>query len=423
MIVPALLTVRRFLPLFAAQFLGAANDNLFKNALVVLVVFRLAPSGGLSPSILVTLAGGVFILPFFLFSATAGQMADRFRKTTLVRLVKLAEIVIAVAGAGALIGGNVVALLGVLFLFGLHSTVFGPLKYALLPEMLAADELVAGNALVEAGTFVAILLGTIAGGVLVTRPGGEWMVAVLMVIAALGGASAAWVMPQSAPGRPQVRIRANLLADTADVLALLRGCPQAWRAVLGISWFWLVGATYLAQFPAFAKQVLFADEQAVTLMLTVFSVGIAVGSFLCGRMLGGRLSLRTLPWGIAGLSLFGGDLWLTSSEWASAGGTELSSLAIFLVEPGAWRVMADLAGVAVSGGFYIVPLYTLMQTASAEAERGRIVAANNILNAAFMVVSALAAAAALAAGATIPQLFLAVSCLNLLALVLRPHRV
>jgi Major Facilitator Superfamily. len=411
----ALLARRRFLPLFVSQFLGAANDNLFKNALVILVIYRLGDGVDMAPQVLVTVAGGLFILPFFLFSASAGRLADRFEKGGLMRWIKLAEVFIALLGAWSLLAAHVPGMLAVLFLFGLHSTFFGPLKYAVLPEYLGTGELIGGNALIEGGTFLAILLGTIAGGLLVLGEGGTLTVSVLMVAAAVGGFAASLFLPKAHPGNPAVRPRLNIAADTLEVLTLMRGRRDVHLAVLGISWFWLVGATYLTQLPAFAKDALGADEQAVTLMLTVFSVGIGLGSVLCGRLLKGELSARHVPLAALGMTVLAVDLWLAAGSGAGQGGAAPVPLAEFLSRPANWRVLADLLLMAVCGGIYIVPLYVIMQVRSDEAVRARIVAANNIMNAAFMVASAVAGGAMLAAGLSVPQLFLVTGLGNLAA--------
>ena len=407
-----LLARRRFLPLFVTQFLGATNDNLFKNALVILIVYRLGAYAGLPPQILVTLAAGIFILPFFLLSATAGQIADRYEKTGLIKLVKLSEIGIAGLAAWSLAANDALFMLIVLFLFGVHSTLFGPLKYAILPEHLAEDELIAGNALIETGTFLAILIGTIVGGLLILTGAGIAVVSTLMLGAAIAGFAVSLFMPRAHPGNRDVVVRANVLRETAAIVAIARRRRDVFLSILGISWFWLVGATYLAQFPAFAKDVLHADEHAVTLMLTVFTVGIGIGSMLCGRLLNGEISARHVPLAALGLSLFALDLYFAAGA-VDGGAGPLAPVDAFLRHPGTWRVLFDLLMIAVCGGIYIVPLYAIMQAHSAEAERARTVAANNILNALFMVASAIVSAAMLAAGFTVDEVFLAMAVANL----------
>lgn len=410
-----LLGARRFLPLFVAQFLGAANDNIFKNALVILIVYRLGEQMALPPQILVTVAAGLFILPFFLLSATAGQVSDRFEKSGLIKIVKLAEVVVAGLGLWALVEADVPSMLAVLFGFGLQATFFGPLKYAVLPEHLSADELVGGNALIEGGTFIAILLGTVTGGLLILTENGTVLVSGLMMALAAGGFVASLFLPRARPGNSSVRISANILAETKAVMRLIRGRRELFLSVLGISWFWLMGATFLAQFPAFTKDVLGADQHVVTLLLTVFSVGIGIGSVLCGRLLKGEVSARHVPFAALGMTLFSFDLYFASGS-SQAGGT-LVGLGEFLGDPAHWRVLGDLLGVAVCGGIYIVPLYTILQTRSDDDSRARAVAANNVMNAAFMVISAAAGAGMLALGFSVPQVFLAQATANLVVAV------
>lgn len=408
------LSKRRFWPLFASQFLGAGNDNVFKNAIAILVIYRLSELSPVAPEILVSVAAGLFILPFFLFSATAGQIADRYEKSGLIRRVKLAEIFIALLGAAALLIPSIPGMLFVLFLLGLQSTFFGPLKYAILPEQLAEDELVDGNALIEGGTFLAILLGTVAGGTLVLGEGGTATVAALMVGLAVAGWVASLYLPAARPGNPAIAIEANFLKEAGAVLGLVRRQRALFLSVLGISWFWLVGATYLAQFPAFAKQVLRADEQAVTLMLTVFSVGIGIGSVLCTRLLKGEISAHPVPFAALAMTFFAFDLWLSGNGYGrTMDGAGVQTLEQFLARPAAWRVLIDLLLLAIAGGIYIVPLYTILQARSEAGERARVIAANNIVNAAFMVASAAGSAGLLALGFSVPELFLTVAILNL----------
>jgi acyl-[acyl-carrier-protein]-phospholipid O-acyltransferase/long-chain-fatty-acid--[acyl-carrier-protein] ligase len=406
-----LLAHRRFLPLFVSQFLGAANDNLFKNALVILVVYRLGSGAGMEPKILATIAAGLFIAPYFLFSALAGQLSDRFEKTGLMKLWKAAEIAISAIGAWALVAENVPMMLTALFLLGAQSTFVGPIKYAVLPELLERDELIGGNALIEGGTFLAILIGTIAGGTLVALDGGSRMVSVGMMAAAVAGFAAALMLPRAHAGNPEVRVRFALVSDTAELWRLIRARRDLYLSVLGISWFWLVGATYLSQFPAFAKDVLGADEHAVTLMLTMFSVGIGVGSVLCGRLLKGEISARHVPFAALGMTVFAFDLYFAAGN-AGGNGT-LVSLSQFLSHPANWRVLADLLAFAVCGGIYIVPLYAILQARSDESARARAIAANNVANALFMVTGALASAALLALNVSVTGIFLTLGAANL----------
>jgi acyl-[acyl-carrier-protein]-phospholipid O-acyltransferase / long-chain-fatty-acid--[acyl-carrier-protein] ligase len=401
--VTALLLSRRFGPLFATQFLSAFNDNALRNALVLMIAYRADAAGQFAAQIMIPLAAGLFMLPFFLCSASAGQIADEEDKAWLIRLIKLIEIPVMLAAAGGVLAGSAGVLLALLFAMGIEAAFFGPLKYAILPELLGAEELLLGNALVEAGTFVAILLGTIAGMLIATRHGAG-AVAALIVGVGLSAWGASWGIPRREPAARREGSRWNLLATTWRVLRQAAAEPVPFRSMLGISWFWLAGAVYLSQFPSYVRFILGAKEAVVTLFLTLFSVGIAVGSLLCNRLLGGKPGLRYVPWGALGIGLFSIDFWLASPTAAAPG--ELASLGAFLSEPAHWRILTDLFGIAASGGIFVVPLYTLLQIATERAHRARAIAANNIVNAAAMVISSAATMALIAAGTTIPGLFL-----------------
>lgn len=398
-----LLATRRFLPLFLTQFLGAFNDNLFKNALAILVAYRLAEAEGLDGKLLVTIAGGVFILPFFLLSATAGQLADRSDKARLIRRVKEAEVAVMALGAVALVLSEVWMLLAVLFLMGAQSAFFGPLKYGILPDHLDEDELIGGNGLVETGTFLAILAGTIAGALLILEPGGVPLCAALVVGFAALGRLAAHPIPPAPAADPQAPLSFNVLVTTWRGVRDLGREPLVLGAVIGISWFWLLGATFLVQFPNYAKEQLNAGQEVVTLFLTLFSVGIGIGSLLCNRLLKGRVSLALAPFAAIAIALFCVDLHLASPATAARG--PLLGVAEFLDDTGNWRLVADLLGISVAGGLYIVPLYAVIQTRTAARRRARTVAANNILNALFMVVSAAATGGLFALGASVTGVF------------------
>jgi MFS family permease len=399
----ALLVSRRFGPLFATQFLSAFNDNALRNALVLMIAYRADATSQLSAQIMIPLAAGLFMLPFFLCSASAGQIADESDKAWLIRLIKLLEIPVMLAAAGGVLVGSAAVLLALLFTMGIQAAFFGPLKYAILPDLLAPGELLLGNALVEAGTFIAILLGTIAGMLIATRHGAA-AVAALIVIVALAAWAASWGILHTSPAARRGRSRWRLFATTARVTRQAAGEPVPFRSMLGISWFWLAGATYLSQFPSYVRFVLGAEEAVVTLFLTLFSVGIALGSLLCNRLLGGKLSARCVPWGTLGIGLFSIDLWLASPEPAGAG--ELATLGAFLGDPAHWRILADLFGIAASGGVFVVPLYALLQAATEREHRARVIAANNVINAAAMVISSGAVIALIAAGVGVPGLFL-----------------
>lgn len=398
-----LLTTRRFAPFFATQFLGAFNDNLFKNALIVLLTFQAAQWTTLPAGVLANLAAGIFILPFFLFSATAGQLADKYDKARLARLVKLLEMLIMGVAAAGFALHSLAVLLAALFLLGLHSTLFGPVKYAILPQHLHADELVGGNALVEAGTFVAILLGTLAGGLLAGTGGDPRWVAFAGLLVAVAGYLASRGIPAAPPPAPGLTINPNPLTETWRNLGFARANRTVFLSILGISWFWLYGALFLAQFPAYAKDVLGGDETSVTLLLATFTLGIGLGSLLCERLSGRLVEIGLVPFGSIGLILFGLDLAFASPAALPAGAPLATGALLGL--PGSWRVLGDLFALGLFGGFFIVPLYALVQLRSAAGQRARIIAANNILNALFMVGGALAAAGLLAAGVSIPWLF------------------
>ena len=398
-----LLKTRRFLPFFGTQFLGAFNDNLFKNALVVLLTFQAASWTTLKPELLANMAAGIFILPFFLFSATAGQLADKYDKAKLARLVKLLEIAIMlVVGVGFALH-SLTILMFALFLFGLHSTLFGPVKYAILPQHLKEEELVGGNALVEAGTFVAILIGTLIGGLMAGLPQGTVWITAAGLLVAIAGYLASRGIPVAPAPEPQLRVNHNPFVETWRNIGFARENRTVFLAILGISWFWLYGALFLAQFPAYTKNVLGGSETTVTLLLATFTIGIGAGSLLCERLSGKMVEIGLVPFGSIGLTLFGLDLAWASPTTPPAG--EALTVMALLATPGMWRVLLDLAAIGLFGGFFIVPLYALIQTRSSVSHRARIIAGNNIMNALFMVVGAVAAAGLLSAGLSIPALF------------------
>ncbi len=405
-----LLRERRFAPFFWTQFLGAGNDNIYKNALVIFVAFHAASLVSLDPNALVNLAGAVFIAPFVLFSATAGQLADKVEKSRLIRWIKLFEIAIMAVGFAGFWHRDLTLLFTALALLGVHSTLFGPVKYAILPQHLANEELVGGNGLVEMGTFVAILLGTIAGGLVVAIEGAGPIVAGGVSIAvAVAGYLVSRGIPLTPAVDPVLVINWNPFTETWRNLRFAQGNRVVWLSMLGISWFWFYGATFLAQFAGFARDILGGNEHVVTLLLALFSIGIGAGSLLCERLSGRRVELGLVPFGSIGLTLFAVDLWLASRHLSA---TELNGLDVFFREPAHWRVAADLMLIGLFGGFYIVPLYALIQERSAPSHRSRIIAANNILNALFMVASAGLAIGLLEAGLSIPDLFLVTAVMN-----------
>jgi len=404
-----LLGERRFGPFFFTQFLGAFNDNLFKNALVILVTFHAAGLSTLGAGELANLAQALFILPFFLFSAQAGQLADKFDRSRIIRLVKLAEIGIMLIALAGFHLRSLELLLAALFLMGLHSTVFGPAKYAYLPQHLAPTELVGGNGLVETGTFLAILLGTVLGGILLGAAGETAIVSAAVVGVAVLGYLASRAVPRSPPPVPELVIDWNPVRETWRNLKFTASNRTLFRAVLGVSWFWFYGAIFLTQFPAYARDVLGGDGTVVTTLLAVFSVGIGAGSLLCERLSGHKVEIGLVPFGSIGMTLAAADLFFASP---AAGAGSLASAGQFLASPGAFRILFDLLLIGIFGGFFIVPLYALIQSRLEPAHQSRIIAGNNILNAAFVVVSAIVAVGLLKAGLTIPQLFLVTAALN-----------
>ncbi len=412
-----LLGQRRFAPFFWTQFAGAANDNLFKFSFTVLVTYQLQVSW-LPPALAGLVIGALFILPFVLFSATSGQLCDRLEKTRVIRAVKNLEIVImAVAALAFVIDApdvQAVILLACTFLMGLHSTLFGPVKYALLPQVLAEHELVGGNAWVESGTFVAILLGNLAGGLLIGLPeiGPQAVAMACLLLAALGRLSAGRIEPLPATD-PQLRINWIPWTETRANLRLAREDAVSWNMLLGISWLWLFGAVFLSQFPVLAKEVLRGNEQVASLLLVVFSIGIGVGSLLCERLSRGTVEIGLVPLGALGMSVFTLDFWLATRSLPAA---ELMNLSAFLVQPAHWRVLMDLGLLSLSAGLFSVPMYALIQVRSRASHRSRIIAANNILNALYMVASALICAALLMAGVSLQGLFLLLGLANLLML-------
>ena len=403
-----LLGARRFGPFFWTQFLGALNDNLFKNALVILFAFRMS-GVAFSENTLVNLSTGLLTLPFFLFSASAGQIADKFDKARIIRLVKLFEIGIMLLGAAGLRLHSVPLLLAVVFLMGTHSAVFGPVKYSILPQHLHPDELVGGNALVQMGTFAAILLGTILGGALVKLGGETAVSATVLALAGAGWLASRGVPPAPAPAA-DLRLDWHPVRETLRIVGFARENRTVFLSILGISWFWFYGALFLAQFPGLTRHVLGGDEWVATLLLVVFSVGVALGCMLCERLSSRTVELGLVPFGSIGLSLFAADLFFATRGLAPAG-APVGPLA-FLQSLHHWRVLADLVLIGAFGGFFIVPLQALVQQRSEPSRRSRIIAANNILNAAFMVLAAVLGIVLRDAGLTIPQLVLATAVVN-----------
>jgi 1-acyl-sn-glycerol-3-phosphate acyltransferase len=405
-----LLAERRFGPFFGVQFLGAFNDNVFKQALVILLAYQTASFTTMSSDTLQNLAQALFILPFFLFSATAGQIADKFEKSTLITITVAIELAVMALGAWGLFAQDLALLLAALFLGGVQSALFGPVKYAILPQHLNETEIVGGNGMVEMGTSIAILLGMVYGGWMITQPGwGVAGVAVSAIAISAAGIALSRFIPKSPAPSPELRINWNPLTETWRNLRFTAQNRTVWLSILGISWFWFYGAMFITQFPNLSRNVLAASEHVVTLLLVVFSVGIGAGSLLCERLSGKKVEIGLVPFGSIGLTLFGVDLWLAAELHAPHGA---QTLAEFARDASHWRMLADLFLIGLFGGFYIVPLYALVQTRSDPAHRSRVIAGNNILNAAFIVAAAALAIGLFSAGLTIPQLILVTALLN-----------
>ena len=405
----ALLKQRRFAPFFWTQFAGAANDNLFKFAFTVMVTYQLQVAW-LPPSLAGLVIGALFILPFLLFSATSGQLADKYDKRSLILFVKWLEIAIMLVAAAGFFTANVATLLACTFLMGLHSTLFGPVKFAYLPQHLGERELTGGNGMVEMGTFVAILLGNVAGGLIVAIPevGAHWVGIGCIALAVAGRVVSHWI-PASPATDPGLAINWNPFTETWRNLKLAHGNVVVFRSLLGISWMWFFGAVFLSQFPSFAKDVLHGNEQVASLLLVVFSVGIGAGSLMCERLSRRHVDIGLVPVGAIGMTVFAGDLYFASRGLPVVAP---QTLAQFTAVPAHWRVMADLALLSFFAGLYSVPMYALIQLRAQPTHRARIIAANNILNALFMIASAVIAGALLQAGLTIPQVFLVVGIAN-----------
>jgi 1-acyl-sn-glycerol-3-phosphate acyltransferase len=404
-----LLKQRRFAPFFWTQFLGAFNDNLFKTALIVILTYDAASWTTIQPAVLNNVIPGLFILPFVLFSGTAGQIADKVEKGRLARAVKVLEIgIMAVAGVGWMTHTLWLLVLAVVGM-GVHSTLFGPVKFAYLPQHLKQEELVGGNGVIEMGSFVGILLGEIMGALLVAQPNGIALVAAGTLFTALLGLFASWRIPRSPAPEPQLRISANFLAESWRNLRYSSRNRTVFLSMLGNSWFWFYGALVLSQFPVYAKDYLHGDHSVFVLLLTVFSLGIGTGSLLCEKLSGRKVEIGLVPFGSFGLTVFGIDLYFASQHYVN---TQAVGALALLAQPGVPRILADMVLLGIFGGFFIVPLFALIQTRCDPKHVARTIAGTNILNALFMVAAAGVAIVLLNHGFTIPQLFLVTAVLN-----------
>ncbi len=418
-----LFTSRRFLPLFITQFLGAFNDNAFKNAFLIWFTYDVSVYHGLNAPLMVTLASGLFILPFFLFSAMAGQICDKYEKSWLTQKIKLAEIILMLACGFFFNVNSIMGLLLVLFLMGVQSTFFGPIKYSLLPEHLLEKELVSGNAYIEAGTFLSILLGTIFGGLIILTEYGKTLLTISVLLFAVVGYGASFFIPKSIVGDPQIKIDWNIFGQTNTIINYVRKEKVIWLAILGISWFWLIGVSFLTQFPTYTKDIIGGNEHLVTLFLTLFSVGIGIGSMLCNSLLQGKISTKLIPYGCLGMSfaillfvfcsaLFQQHL-ISLSHASSTTRTLLSITDFFHMHFSSYGIVCSLLILSIFGGIYIVPLYAIMQHYAEPAHMARVIAANNIINAIFMVLASILAFALFAIHFSSTDLFLTLAFMNL----------
>jgi 1-acyl-sn-glycerol-3-phosphate acyltransferase len=402
-----LLSSKRFRPFFLTQLMGAFNDNLYKNGLTIFVAFQAANISQQQSNTLVNIAAGLFILPFFLFSPIAGQLADKYEKSMLIQRIKLLEIAIMLLGACAFVLQSPFLLISILFLMGTQSALFGPAKYSLLPQALRTEELVGGNAMVEFGTFLAIIAGLIVSVYLMSL--GVYAMAIAVLVVAASGYWASRGIPQLPAIASELKISFNIPRQTLSILRDARANLTVFYSVMGISWFWFIGITYITQLPNYVRYELGGNEQVYVLLLAMFSLGIGAGSFLCERLSGRRVEIGLVPIGALGLTLFGVDLYFNRGLSTGSG---LMSPSDFIAQVSSLRVCFDIIMLGVSGGLYIVPLYALVQQRSEESKRARIIAANNVLNAVFMVVASLYGLFALSAGVSIPMLFLIVALMN-----------
>lgn len=403
-----LLAQRRFAPFFAVQALAAFNDNAFRNATIVLVGFQL----GLSTSRIgfySNLAPALFILPFFLFSASAGQLAEKYEKHTLIRWIKVFEIAAMCLAAWGFYARSPALLFVVLFLMGLHSTVFGPIKYAILPQVLRREELVGGNGLVETGTSIAILVGMIAGGAAMASHFGWAAAAALVIGIAVLGLVASFAIPKVPAAAPDLKFNWNLVTESGRVLKLTTRQRAVFNSILGISWFWFFGGVVTAQLPNYTRLYLGGGASVEILVLALFSIGVGIGSLLCERLSGHKVEIGLVPLGALGMTVFG--ILLYFARHAPPGYAEVDWLG-FLQRAGNGWIALDLTLLGLFAGFFIVPLFALVQSRTPQGELSRVIAGNNIINAVFLVAAAVFAFGLLAAGLTIPQLFLVTALLN-----------
>ena len=406
----SLITQRRFLPYFCTQFMGAFNDNIYKNALAILITYTLVLE---NQAILLNIAAIAFILPFFLFGSTAGQLADKYEKSMLIRRIKIAEILIMLLGCIALYYQSIGLMLFILFALGAQSAFFGPIKYSILPQHLQPNEILDGNAYVEAGTFIAILLGTILGGFLARKPEYQYFLMVTLIGVAIIGWLISRRIPSAIAAAPNLKISLNVWRSSLMIIAVAKQKKSVYQSILAISWFWFFGSIVLTQFPTFSQQVLSGDALVATMLLATFTIGIALGSFACSLLSGGKVEIGLMPFGALGITIFTWQLSNTSLPAAD----HLRTLTELMQVPGAWTVIFNMTMIAFSAGMFIVPLYAFLQTRSDVEHRSRTIAVNNIINAIFMVVAGAMAAGMLMFGFTVLDIFKVAAILNLIVAI------
>ena len=410
-----LLRQRRFAPFFITQFLGALNDNIFRNGLVILITFQGVRILGMDAGQLANVAGALFILPFFLFSAIAGQLADKYEKSRLICNIKLLEICLMILAAFAFSTQSYIELLALLFLMGCQSTLFSPIKYSYLPQQLSTDELIGGNGLIESGTYMAIIFGLIIGGIAVTADyENQIVLSSCLIGTAIFGYLASRQIPLIKLAEPNLKINWNIWTETWKIIGFARQERSVFLSIIAISWFWFFGSAMTIQLPAYTLDILKGNETITTTLLVAFAIGVGFGSLLCERMSGRRIELGLVPLGSIGLSIFAIDLFFTQPDPHAV---VVNSVSEFLVRPGSWRILIDISLLGAFGGFYSVPLYALVQHRTTRQHLSRVIAANNIISALFMVSSTILAFSLLAAGLSIPQFYLILALLNILVAI------
>ncbi len=410
-----LLGSKNFMSLFITQFLGAFNDNVFKNAFLIWFTYDIAIKLNMDAQLMVTIASGLFVLPFFIFSALAGQIADKFEQAKITRIIKFAEIIIMSFSFIGFYFENISLLLTLVFLMGTQSTFFGPIKYSLLPKILQKDELISGNALIEGATFLAILLGTISGSILITTKKGIEFISLAVVLLAIIGYIASILIPKTKINDSKLRISINIFSQTWHIIKYAKTEKTVWFSIIGISWFWFIGLIFLSQFPIYVKNIINGSEFIVTLFLAIFSLGIGVGSTMCNKLLKGEINGRLVPFGAAGIS-FGILIFYLSSKFYQTPANIIGFFE-FISNINGLIISFSLAITSIFSGIYIVPLYTMMQDRSPVKYLSRIIAANNILNAFFMVLASIFIILLAKLGLSILQIFLIIAILNIIIFV------